>query len=126
MRINLFRQHMSAALRLPSDRIPGALETLSLPPAVMDFPASSAASWWSRAKTAAAIDDARRAHRQHQPHARREHHHNEDPIEYIHNIPIKSIISRSARGPGHRKLPQRLCVRRAARVIPGHHPHGDV
>ena len=39
VRINLFRQqgHASAALRLLSDRIP-ALETLGLPPAVMDFP----------------------------------------------------------------------------------------
>ena len=39
VRINLFRQqgHVSAALRLLSDRIP-ALETLGLPPAVMDFP----------------------------------------------------------------------------------------
>lgn len=39
VRINLFRQqgHVSAALRLLSDRIP-ALETLGLPSAVMDFP----------------------------------------------------------------------------------------
>ena len=39
VRINLVRQqgHASAALRLLSDRIP-ALETLGLPPAVMDFP----------------------------------------------------------------------------------------
>lgn len=39
VRINLFRQqgHVSAALRLLSDRIP-ALESLGLPPAVMEFP----------------------------------------------------------------------------------------
>ena len=94
VRINLFRQqgHVSAALRLLSDRIP-ALETLGLPPAVMDFPniqrgivVVTGETGSGKSTTLAALIDAIN-------HTRAENIITmEDPIEYVYT-PDRSIIS---------------------------------
>lgn len=94
VRINLFRQqgHVSAALRLLSDRIP-ALETLGLPPAVMDFPGIqrgivvvTGETGSGKSTTLAALIDSIN-------HTRAENIITmEDPIEYIYT-PDQSIIS---------------------------------
>lgn len=94
VRINLFRQqgHVSAALRLLSDTIP-ALETLGLPPAVMDFPriqrgivVVTGETGSGKSTTLAALIDAIN-------HTRAENIITmEDPIEYIYK-PDRSIIS---------------------------------
>ena len=94
VRINLFRQqgHVSAALRLLSDAIP-PLETLGLPPAVMDFPniqrgivVVTGETGSGKSTTLAALIDAIN-------HTRAENIITmEDPIEYIYT-PDRSIIS---------------------------------
>lgn len=94
VRINLFRQqgHVSAALRLLSDQIP-ALETLGLPPAVMDFPkiqrgivVVTGETGSGKSTTLAALIDSIN-------HTRAENIITmEDPIEYIYT-PDRSIIS---------------------------------
>ena len=86
VRINLFRQqgHVSAALRLLSDAIP-PLETLGLPPAVMDFPniqrgivVVTGETGSGKSTTLAALIDAIN-------HTRAENIITmEDPIEYVH------------------------------------------
>ena len=94
VRINLFRQqgHVSAALRLLSDRIP-ALESLGLPPAVMEFPriqrgivVVTGETGSGKSTTLAALIDSIN-------HTRAENIITmEDPIEYIYT-PDQSIIS---------------------------------
>ena len=94
VRVNLFRQqgHVSAALRLLSDVIP-PLETLGLPPAVMDFPkiqrgivVVTGETGSGKSTTLAALIDAIN-------HTRAENIITmEDPIEYIYT-PDRSIIS---------------------------------
>lgn len=94
VRINLFRQqgHVSAALRLLSDTIP-ALETLGLPPAVLDFPkiqrgivVVTGETGSGKSTTLAALIDAIN-------HTRAENIITmEDPIEYIYT-PDRSVIS---------------------------------
>lgn len=94
VRINLFRQqgHVSAALRLLSDRIP-ALETLGLPPAVMDFPriqrgivVVTGETGSGKSTTLAALIDSIN-------HTRAENIITmEDPIEYVYT-PDLSVIS---------------------------------
>ncbi|BAK43380.1 type IV pilus twitching motility protein PilT [Eggerthella sp. YY7918] len=94
VRINLFRQqgHVSAALRLLSDVIP-PLESLGLPPAVMDFPkiqrgivVVTGETGSGKSTTLAALIDAIN-------HTRAENIITmEDPIEYIYT-PDRSIIS---------------------------------
>ena len=94
VRINLFRQqgHASAALRLLSDRIP-ALETLGLPPAVMDFPriqrgivVVTGETGSGKSTTLAALIDSIN-------HTRAENIITmEDPIEYVYT-PDQSVIS---------------------------------
>ena len=94
VRINLFRQqgHVSAALRLLSDRIP-ALETLGLPPAVMDFPriqrgivVVTGETGSGKSTTLAALIDSIN-------HTRAENIITmEDPIEYVYT-PDQSVIS---------------------------------
>lgn len=94
VRINLFRQqgHVSAALRLLSDKIP-ALETLGLPPAVLEFPAIqrgivvvTGETGSGKSTTLAALIDAIN-------HTRAENIITmEDPIEYVYT-PDRSIIS---------------------------------
>ena len=94
VRVNLFRQqgHVSAALRLLSDVIP-TLETLGLPPAVMDFPkiqrgivVVTGETGSGKSTTLAALIDAIN-------HTRAENIITmEDPIEYIYT-PDRSIIS---------------------------------
>ena len=94
VRINLFRQqgHVSAALRLLSDSIP-KLETLGLPPAVMDFPkiqrgivVVTGETGSGKSTTLAALIDAVNRTRAENIITM------EDPIEYIYT-PDKSIIS---------------------------------
>lgn len=94
VRINLFRQqgHVSAALRLLSDRIP-TLESLGLPPAVMEFPCIqrgivvvTGETGSGKSTTLAALIDSIN-------HTRAENIITmEDPIEYIYT-PDQSIIS---------------------------------
>lgn len=94
VRINLFRQqgHVSAALRLLSDRIP-ALETLGLPSAVMDFPriqrgivVVTGETGSGKSTTLAALIDSIN-------HTRAENIITmEDPIEYVYT-PDQSVIS---------------------------------
>ena len=94
VRINLFRQqgHVSAALRLLSDKIP-ALETLGLPPAVMEFPkiqrgivVVTGETGSGKSTTLAALIDSIN-------HTRAENIITmEDPIEYVYT-PDRSIIS---------------------------------
>lgn len=94
VRINLVRQqgHVSAALRLLSDRIP-ALESLGLPPAVMEFPriqrgivVVTGETGSGKSTTLAALIDSIN-------HTRAENIITmEDPIEYIYT-PDQSIIS---------------------------------
>ena len=94
VRINLFRQqgHVSAALRLLSDRIP-ALETMGLPSAVMDFPRSqrgivvvTGETGSGKSTTLAALIDSIN-------HTRAENIITmEDPIEYVYT-PDQSVIS---------------------------------
>ena len=94
VRINLFRQqgHVSAALRLLSDRIP-TLESLGLPPAVMEFPriqrgivVVTGETGSGKSTTLAALIDSIN-------HTRAENIITmEDPIEYIYT-PDQSIIS---------------------------------
>lgn len=94
VRINLFRQqgHISAALRLLSDVIP-PLESLGLPPAVMDFPkiqrgivVVTGETGSGKSTTLAALIDAIN-------HTRAENIITmEDPIEYVYT-PDRSIIS---------------------------------
>ena len=94
VRINLFRQqgHVSAALRLLSDVIP-PLETLGLPPAVMDFPkiqrgivVVTGETGSGKSTTLAALIDAINRTRAENIITM------EDPIEYIYT-PDRSIIS---------------------------------
>lgn len=94
VRINLFRQqgHVSAALRLLSDVIP-ALESLGLPPAVLDFPriqrgivvVTGETGSGKSTTLAALIDSINHASGQNIITM-------EDPIEYIYT-PDRSIIS---------------------------------
>lgn len=94
VRINLFRQqgHVSAALRLLSDAIP-ALESLGLPPAVLDFPriqrgivVVTGETGSGKSTTLAALIDSIN-HTSDQNIITME-----DPIEYIYT-PDRSIIS---------------------------------
>lgn len=94
VRVNLFRQqgHVSAALRLLSDQIP-RLDSLGLPPAVLDFPriprglvlVTGETGSGKSTTMAALIDQVNRTRAENIITI-------EDPIEYIHT-PVRSIIS---------------------------------
>lgn len=94
VRANLFRQqgHVSAALRLLSDRIP-RLDSLGLPPAVLDFPriprglvlVTGETGSGKSTTMAALIDQVNRTRAENIITI-------EDPIEYVHT-PVKSVIS---------------------------------
>ncbi len=94
VRINLFRQqgHLSAALRILSNRIP-KLSTLGLPPAVMEFPNYNKGIVLVTGETGSGKSTTLAAILDEINHTRQEHIITlEDPIEYIYEMD-KSIIN---------------------------------